>query len=95
MLKANWYQKITQHNVLAGEKYNGIPCFTHWILLFPKFEEFKPNFTQFVNGIFINFSLGFKRMSLNIPDNKEEDFDESINFFFFFLMHLYIKKTFY
>lgn len=73
MLKANWYQKITQHNVLAGEKYNGIPCFTHWILLFPKFEEFRQQFIQFVDENFINFSLIVYEKYFNIPDDKEEE----------------------
>ena len=64
----------------CGES-NSIPSFTHWILLCPKFEEFRQHFIPFVDEIFINFSLIVHEKSLNIPDDKEEDFDDNINFY--------------
>ena len=35
----------------CGES-NSIPSFTHWILLCPKFEEFRQHFIPFVDEIF-------------------------------------------
>jgi hypothetical protein len=36
-----------------------------------------------VDENFINFSLIVHEKSLNIPDDKEEDFDNNINFLYF------------
>ena len=65
-----WYNEI-----------NSILSFIHWILLRPKFEEFKRQCIYFIDETFINFSLIVHGKSLNITNDKEENFDDNINFY--------------
>lgn len=62
-------------------KSNIIPSFTHWILSCSKFDEFREQYIQFVDDIFINFSLIVHEKSLNISDNSEKDFEDNLNFY--------------
>ena len=55
----------------CGES-NNILSFTHWIFLYPKFEEFRQQFIQFIDEICINFSLIINEKSLKIPGYNEE-----------------------
>jgi len=43
-------------------------------------KEFRQQFIQFVDEIFINIFLNVHKKSLNIPDDKEEDFNINISF---------------
>jgi len=51
-----------------------IPSFTYWILLCPKFKEFRLQLIQFVNEISINFSLIVNKKSLSIPNFQKGRF---------------------
>jgi len=60
---------------------NSVPSFTHWVMSCSKFDEFRTQFIQFVDDIFINFSLIVHEKSLNILDNSEKDFEDNLNFY--------------
>ena len=64
------------------------PCcrVSNSILLCPKFFKFRKRYIQFVDEIFINFSLIVHEKSLNIPDSKEEGFNDCINFYVLYLL---------
>jgi len=49
--------------------------------LCPIFEEFGQQFIQFIDENFINYSLIVHEKSLIIPYDKEEVFDDNINFY--------------
>ena len=60
---------------------NSVPTFTHWVMSCTKFNEFREQFIQFVDDIFINFSLIIYEKSLNITDDSENDFEDNLNFY--------------
>ena len=50
-------------------------------ILCPEQFKFRQQFIQFVEEIFINLFLIVHEKSQNIPNDKEEDFDDNINFY--------------
>jgi len=54
--KINYSQKIVQIYYPYNGESNSIFSCTHWILLYPKFEEFRQQFHSIVDEIFIRFS---------------------------------------
>jgi len=80
MLKVNWYQKIVQYAAFVAVKV------TTYLVLHTRYF-YVLNSKNLVNNSFILlmkflliFSLIVYRKSMNIPDDKEEDFDDSNNF---------------
>jgi len=66
---------------------NSVPSFTHRVMSYPKFDEFREQFIPFVDDFFINFSLIVYEKSLNFFDNLENDFEDNLNFY---VMYLFI-----
>ena len=60
---------------------NGIPSFTHWVLLCPKLNEIRSQCISFVDDLFINLSIIVRQKSLNVSTDSEKDFEDNINFY--------------
>jgi len=80
-----WNLIVISKLVFEDCPYNGvsksIPSFIHGMHLCPIFEEFGQQFIQFIDENFINYSLIVHEKSLIIPYDKEEVFDDNINFY--------------
>jgi len=76
------FLKFCEELIRLYGKSSSIPNFTHWIILYPKFENFGKKFILHVEkNFFINFSSNVLEKSLNITNDKEKDFEDNVNFY--------------